>query len=170
MAVKVSPPKEAVSQALSASYVAPKKTVNLAATIMCSLNLPIPRKDGACGQPAAIMSLGRHGCQREANLGWDLADNDSNSTVNNYFVNLISVLVSNVAVGYSIQSVTNNISRTELDSHANMPVMGSDAVVVSDTGRVMEVNPFTPYYDAIKVKLVDTALKYDCPHEDKSYI
>eukprot|EP00957_Ditylum_brightwellii_P054990 4168206-Ditylum_brightwellii.AAC.1 len=34
----------------------------------------------------------------------------------------------------------------------------------------MKVNPFTPDYDTIRVKLVDTALKYDCPHEDKSYI
>eukprot|EP00957_Ditylum_brightwellii_P030397 2302152-Ditylum_brightwellii.AAC.1 len=51
-----------------------------------------------------------------------------------------------------------------------MPVMGRDALVVSDTGRLMEVNPFTPDYDAMKVKLVDTTLKYDFPHEDKSYI
>jgi hypothetical protein len=51
-----------------------------------------------------------------------------------------------------------------------MPVMGRDALVVSDTGRVMEVNPFTPDYDAIRVKLVDAVLKYNCPHEDKSYI
>ena len=70
------------------------------------------------------MSLGRHGCQKKANLGWDLADSNSNSTVNNYLVKLISALVSNVAVGCSIQLVTNKISRTELDSHANMPVMG----------------------------------------------
>eukprot|EP00957_Ditylum_brightwellii_P156760 11931457-Ditylum_brightwellii.AAC.1 len=48
--------------------------------------------------------------------------------------------------------------------------MGRDALVVSDTGRVMKVNPFTPDYDAMKVKLVDAALKYDCIHEDKSYI
>eukprot|EP00957_Ditylum_brightwellii_P077907 5921520-Ditylum_brightwellii.AAC.1 len=51
-----------------------------------------------------------------------------------------------------------------------MPVMGRDALVVSDTGRVVEVNPFAPDYDAMKVKLVDAALKYDFPHEDKSYI
>ena len=116
------------------------------------------------------MSLGQHGCQPEANLGWNSADNNSNSTVNNYLVKLISALVSNVALSCSIQLVTNKISRTELDSHANMPVMGRDALVVSDTGRVIEINPFTPNYDAIKVKLVDAALKYNCPHEDKSYI
>eukprot|EP00957_Ditylum_brightwellii_P042881 3246310-Ditylum_brightwellii.AAC.1 len=67
VAVKVLLPKEPVSQALSAPYVALKKSVNLAAAIMRSLNLPIPRKDGAWGQLAAIMSLGWHGCQTEAN-------------------------------------------------------------------------------------------------------
>eukprot|EP00957_Ditylum_brightwellii_P096440 7345438-Ditylum_brightwellii.AAC.1 len=45
--VKVLPPKEPVSQALSAPYVAPKKSVNLAVAIMHSLNLPVPRKGGA---------------------------------------------------------------------------------------------------------------------------
>eukprot|EP00957_Ditylum_brightwellii_P209642 15362595-Ditylum_brightwellii.AAC.1 len=62
------------------------------------------------------------------------------------------------------------MSRTELDSYANTPCIGRDALVISDTRRVMEVNPFTPDYDAMKVKLVDTALNYDCPHTDKMYI
>eukprot|EP00957_Ditylum_brightwellii_P069354 5265059-Ditylum_brightwellii.AAC.1 len=47
VAVKVSSPKEAVSQALSAPYATPKKLVNLAAAIMRSLNLPVPREGGA---------------------------------------------------------------------------------------------------------------------------
>eukprot|EP00957_Ditylum_brightwellii_P171068 13023197-Ditylum_brightwellii.AAC.1 len=51
-----------------------------------------------------------------------------------------------------------------------MACMGRDALVVSDTGRVMELNPFTPDYDVMNMKLVDAALKYECPHEDKSYI
>ena len=46
VAVKVLPPKEAVSQALRAPYVALKKLVNLAAAIMCSLSLLVPRKGG----------------------------------------------------------------------------------------------------------------------------
>eukprot|EP00957_Ditylum_brightwellii_P170821 13001887-Ditylum_brightwellii.AAC.1 len=51
-----------------------------------------------------------------------------------------------------------------------MPCTGRDALKVSDTGRVMEVNQFTPGYDAMKVRLVDFALQYDCPHTDKIYI
>eukprot|EP00957_Ditylum_brightwellii_P113367 8644321-Ditylum_brightwellii.AAC.1 len=48
VAVKVSPPKVAVSQVLSAPYVALKKSaVNLAATLLRSLNQPISRKPGA---------------------------------------------------------------------------------------------------------------------------
>eukprot|EP00957_Ditylum_brightwellii_P181089 13794795-Ditylum_brightwellii.AAC.1 len=62
------------------------------------------------------------------------------------------------------------MSRIELDSHTNMPCMGRDTLVVSDTGGVMEVNSSTPDYDAMKVRLVDAALKYDVPHIDKTYI
>eukprot|EP00957_Ditylum_brightwellii_P158485 12063483-Ditylum_brightwellii.AAC.1 len=47
VAVKVLLPKEVVTQALSVPYVAPKKSLNLAAAIMRSLNLPVPRKGGA---------------------------------------------------------------------------------------------------------------------------
>eukprot|EP00957_Ditylum_brightwellii_P168488 12825204-Ditylum_brightwellii.AAC.1 len=52
-----------------------------------------------------------------------------------------------------------------------MSCIGRDALVVSDTDRVMRVNPFTTDYNAMKVKLVDDAsLKYDCPLPDKTYI
>eukprot|EP00957_Ditylum_brightwellii_P140191 10682201-Ditylum_brightwellii.AAC.1 len=76
VAVKVLPPKDAVSQELSMPYVAPKKPVNIAAAPLRSLNSPIPRKGGSRRQLAAIMSLGQHSCQPEANLGWHLADNN----------------------------------------------------------------------------------------------
>eukprot|EP00957_Ditylum_brightwellii_P116267 8868570-Ditylum_brightwellii.AAC.1 len=46
VAVKVSPSKHAVTQALSAPYVVPKKPVNMAAALLCSLNSPVPRKGG----------------------------------------------------------------------------------------------------------------------------
>eukprot|EP00957_Ditylum_brightwellii_P131546 10033129-Ditylum_brightwellii.AAC.1 len=75
----------------------------------------------------------------------------------------------NVAEEGTIQSVNSEMSRTELDSHANMPCMDREALVVSDTGKVMEVNPFMPNYDAIELRLVDAVLKYDCPYTDKTY-
>ena len=43
--VKESSSKDAVSKALSAPYVAPKKTANLAASLLRQLSQPIPRKD-----------------------------------------------------------------------------------------------------------------------------
>eukprot|EP00957_Ditylum_brightwellii_P139814 10653251-Ditylum_brightwellii.AAC.1 len=44
VAVKVLPPQDAVSQVLSVPYVAPKKSINLAAALMRSLNLHVPRE------------------------------------------------------------------------------------------------------------------------------
>ena len=43
--VKESSSKEAVSKALSAPYVAPKKTANLAVSLLRQLSQPIPKKD-----------------------------------------------------------------------------------------------------------------------------
>ena len=41
-------------------------------------------------------------------------------------------------------------SRTELDSHANMCVVGKCTLVLSDTGKKADVSPFTPDYDALQ--------------------
>lgn len=62
------------------------------------------------------------------------------------------------------------VSRTELDSHANMPVVGKNAYILAETGKEVEVSPFTPDYKAIQAPLVDAAIQYDCPYEGKSYI
>ena len=40
-------------------------------------------------------------------------------------------------------------SRTELDSHANMCVVGKHALVLSNTGKKADVSPFTQDYDAL---------------------
>ena len=58
----------------------------------------------------------------------------------------------------------NKISRTELDSHANMPVIGRNAYILSKIGETVDVAPFTPDYIPISVELVDAALKYECPY------
>eukprot|EP00957_Ditylum_brightwellii_P203798 15336254-Ditylum_brightwellii.AAC.1 len=47
-------------------------------------------------------------------------------------------------------------SRTELDSHANLIVLGRNAVILNDTGRMAVVQPFTPHYESLEsVKIVD---------------
>jgi hypothetical protein len=61
-------------------------------------------------------------------------------------------------------------SRTELDSHANMPVVGRNAYIISDTGRLADVNPFTPDYDSMTIPIVDAAVSYQCPYDGRLYI
>ena len=57
----------------------------------------------------------------------------------------------------------NKSLRTELDSHANMPVIGMNAYILSKIGETVDVAPFTPDNKSINVELVDAALKYECP-------
>ena len=52
-------------------------------------------------------------------------------------------------------------SRTELDSHANMLVVGKNAYVLADTGKTVDVTPFTPDYKSMCIPLVDAAIQYD---------
>jgi hypothetical protein len=62
-------------------------------------------------------------------------------------------------------------SRTELNSHANMPVVGRHAYIISDTGRMADVSPFTPPdFKSMRLCIVDAAVQYDCPYDGQSYI
>eukprot|EP00957_Ditylum_brightwellii_P106829 8149859-Ditylum_brightwellii.AAC.1 len=61
-------------------------------------------------------------------------------------------------------------SRTELDSHANMPVVGKHALILSHTGRVADVNPFTPDYKSMHVPIVHATFKYECPYTGEASI
>ena len=62
-------------------------------------------------------------------------------------------------------------SRTDLDSHANMVVVGRNALIISNTGRTTEVSHFTPDYEALqRVPIVDAALSYMCPYTDRQYV
>ena len=55
-------------------------------------------------------------------------------------------------------------SRTELDSHSSMPVIGKNAHILSIIVDTVDVAPFTPDYKPIRVELVDAALKNECPY------
>ena len=61
-------------------------------------------------------------------------------------------------------------SHTELDSHANMPMVGKHAYIIAETGKKVDVSPFTPDYKPLMVPLVDAMVKYDNPYNRKSYI
>ena len=65
---------------------------------------------------------------------------------------------------------TEELSRTELDSHANMPVVGRYAYIISNSGKTAEVNAFTPDVESMKIPIVDAAVQYDCPYTGKSVI
>ncbi len=65
---------------------------------------------------------------------------------------------------------TSGISRTELDTHANMPVVGRNAFVVARTGETVDVSPFTPDYKPMQCSLVDAALLYECPYSGDEII
>jgi hypothetical protein len=53
---------------------------------------------------------------------------------------------------------------------ANMPVAGRHAFIISDTGRVADVNAFTSDYKPMQVSIVDAAIQYDCPYDGQTYI
>ena len=55
---------------------------------------------------------------------------------------------------------------TELDSHANMVVIGA---IIQNTGKYADVNGFSPDVDTMpRVPNVDAVLGYDCPISGKT--
>ncbi len=67
--------------------------------------------------------------------------------------------------------VESTSSRTELDSHANMVVVGNNCLVIEWSGRTANVNPFTSDYEALpEVPIVDAAVMYECPISGKEHI
>ena len=58
-------------------------------------------------------------------------------------------------------------SSIELNSHANMPVVGALAYIISDTGETADVNAYSPEYESRNLKIVDAALKYESLHDNK---
>ena len=60
---------------------------------------------------------------------------------------------------------------TQLDSHANMVVVGSHATIFGKTGKSCDVRPFSSDCSKLeRVPIVDAALAYDCPYSMKTYL
>ena len=60
---------------------------------------------------------------------------------------------------------------TELDSHTNMIVIGSQALVIQRTGQSAHVNAFSDEVQGMsEVPIVDAAIAYDCPTTGKTYL
>ena len=55
-------------------------------------------------------------------------------------------------------------TKTQLDSHANMVVVGEHAMVFRCSGKSADVQPFSSNYSKlVAVPIVDAAVAYDCP-------
>jgi hypothetical protein len=64
-----------------------------------------------------------------------------------------------------------NYTRTDLDSHADAPCLGSNALIIYETMRTAHVTAFVNSIGRIdKVPIVHGALAYDCPFSGKVYI
>ena len=62
-------------------------------------------------------------------------------------------------------------ARTELDSHANMAVIGRNAYILNDSRRTAQVSSFTPDYEALsEVPIVDAAILYEYPNTNKAHV
>ena len=73
-------------------------------------------------------------------------------------------LTAEVHVVSGINDSSVSVMRTELDSHANMTVLGKFATIINDTRKNVDVNTFTPDYEALsKMPVVDACVGYDCP-------
>ncbi len=55
-------------------------------------------------------------------------------------------------------------SLTELETYTNMAVVCWNALIVANMGKMVEVNLCTLDYSPITVKVVDAAIKYECPY------
>lgn len=80
-----------------------------------------------------------------------------------------------MAASYDSNTNENRLSeqdpRTELDSHANMVVLGSNCFVFEWSGRTCTVKPFTDSLGTVQhVPIVDAAIAYDCPYSHRTYI
>ena len=103
--------------------------------------------------------------QPDANTNWDPGGNIAISNTHLY-----SIIAASAAESMDADDAPETESRTDLDSHANMPVVGAGAYILADLGKTCDVSPYTPDYEPMRVPLVDAAVKYDSPFDGKTYI
>ena len=63
----------------------------------------------------------------------------------------------------------NEMRHTAINSHANMATIGKCCDILARMGKSTEVNAFMPQYKVISTPIVDVAICYDSPYDDKSY-
>ena len=99
-------------------------------------------------------------------------------TPNSYVVSAIKANATNVDDNnhysnykYLNDTDHNTYSKSELDSHANMIVLGNGCFVFESTGKTCNVEPFDPQLGTVQnIPIVDAAIAYDCPFSHETYI
>ena len=85
---------------------------------------------------------------------------------NNNLITIISNAMSSV-----MDEHDGGESRTEIDSHENMVVVGKHTPILDDTGNKVDVIPFTPEYQAMeKLLILDVAVQYTCQYTAKVHV
>ena len=93
---------------------------------------------------------------------------EPNANIVNLIISEVKAVTNADARGFD---VNNCVTRTELDSHANMVVLGKYSYIFESTGRTCNVKPFSEDLGvASDVPIVDGALAYDCPYTRQTYI
>ena len=99
--------------------------------------------------------------------------------INEHLSSYISTSITNVVANTNISdsnanditTVNSNVeSRMELDSHANMPVLGNGAYILGHTGQTADVTAYSPEYESMQIPIVDAAVQYNCPYNVQSHI
>ena len=61
--------------------------------------------------------------------------------------------------------------QSDLDSHANMIVLGKHCFIISYSGKYIDVNAFADAVGSLaQVPIVDAAISYDCPYSHRSWL
>ena len=88
--------------------------------------------------------------------------------LNSHIIGIISAVWTTISdAGVEEEEATTS----QLDSHANMIVVGSQATILGDSGQSADVKPFSKDCSKLEsVPIVDAALAYDCPFSGKTFI
>ena len=87
-------------------------------------------------------------------------------------IKAIKANISDVTNKQSLDDIDHlNTCRSELDSHANMIVVGKECFVFESTGKTCNVEPFDKTLGiAQNIPIVDADIAYDCPFTHETYI
>ena len=87
-----------------------------------------------------------------------------------YLVNKIDSINKSI-VKHKINAANSVISATELDNHADSPVVGKYAAILEISNKTALVSGFTTELgDPIQVPIVTAAIIYDCEYTGESHI